>query len=220
MSTSLCIKLDRNVLDIMSKHSLKMDDVFLLLCIHLNKRELLSEFLRDKNDAQKQVALQPLVRKQLLIVEEAQKSSDSLEDCYILTKEGMYTAMSLVVSVQTQATNVTPEQNGRTELDTLVEAYLDLFPKGVKNGGMKPLRSNVRDTVAKMKKFQVKYGYDKETILKATKNFIERLKGVYTYCPTAEYFIMKDGSSALATECEMIRTNAEEPDVNPFERRA
>lgn len=212
---SLCITLDRNVLDIMTKHTLKLDDVFIILCIHTQNHQLLKDYLRGKSVDQHIVVFQPLIRKQLVT-----NNGDHSIEHYVLTKEGLFIAVQLTASIGALSTQQSEPTAGKTDLDKLVEEYLELFPKGVKNGGNKPLRSNIKDTMAKMRRFQVKYGYNNETILKATKNYVDRLRGVYTYCPTAEYFIMKDGSSALATECQMIKdVGSDEDIINPFERR-
>ncbi len=210
---SLCLNLDRNAIDIMSKYTLKIDDVFIILCLDSNL-DLLEEYLRGKTVDQKITVLQPLVRK--LIITRAPGEFDLKH--YALTQEGLAIATKLKLTNGLSTQQPTPVE--RTDIDELVEEYLELFPKGVKNGGNKILRSNHRDTAAKIRRFQIKYGYSKDIILRATKNFINRLRGTYTYCPTAEYFVMKDGSSALATECDMIKDIGSDEDIiNPFERR-
>jgi hypothetical protein len=65
-----------------------------------------------------------------------------------------------------------------------------------------------------------KYKYPAGMILKATEGYLERLRGVYTYCPTSEYFILKDGTSALASECENLKNGSnDDAIINPFEKR-
>lgn len=101
-------------------------------------------------------------------------------------------------------------RRAREEFDEFLRQFLEKFPKGVKNGGGKTIRSNPTDVKNKMISFMNKYKRytDKQLILKAVDSFISRYRGDFTYCPTAEYLISKNGSSALATECEAVLSGA------------
>jgi len=181
---------------------------YAILAIMSASRGLLESYMRRTAD-QKVVMLQPLVRKQLLDLKESDVFR--LED-YSISEKGA----EILALIGTGAHIVTVEKEG---LDEFVQKYLELFPKGVKNGGNKPLRSNATDVKGKFVKFFQKYKHSRETVLKATEHMLERCRGVYTYCHTAEYFIMKDGSSALATECDLVQSGEGEELINPFEKR-
>jgi hypothetical protein len=62
--------------------------------------------------------------------------------------------------------------------------------------------------IDKMNKFLKTYPYNKNTVLAATKNYINsKHKDRYAYTQCADYFIFKDNISTLAAECESLGTN-------------
>jgi len=200
---------DKGVLDQLVTKGIKVEE-YAILALFSASRELLLTYLRGNAD-QKIVMLQPLVRKQLLDLREA--DNFSLDD-YSISDVGA----KILSLIGTGAQLVV--ENRVDDVSVLVQKYLELFPKGVKNGGNKPLRSNATDVTNKMMKFMNKYKHSEETILKATEAMLDRCRGVYTYCHTAEYFILKDGSSALATECDLVKNGGNENElINPFEKR-
>lgn len=90
------------------------------------------------------------------------------------------------------------------EVASWIEQWLELFPKGVKSGGYY-IKSNKEDCLKKMIKFLKVRKYTKKQIFEATKNYVDRkAKEDYAYMMKAEYFIEKDGVSALSTEIENI----------------
>lgn len=102
------------------------------------------------------------------------------------------------------------EQEQKSKLDKeVVEDWIDLwynlFPKGVKSGGYL-VRSDKNGCLNKLKKFHKKYPeFSKEIILKATSDYIDyyRMRN-WNYVSLGHYFIVKDGISILAGQCEMI----------------
>lgn len=218
MDSQVVLMLDADLVDYLQVKGLSLEDFALLVMLSRGNYELLSIYCRKGlTIEQKKVVFQSLVRKQFIIL--CKDNGFKLED-YELTEDG-----KTVITETSARTNVIelitglPQVSVKTELDSFVEKYLELFPKGVKNGGNKPLRSNNTDVKAKMLKFMNKYKHSQETILKATENYLERCRGVYTYCPTSEYFILKDGSSALATECDAVKNGGNDELINPFEKR-
>ena len=99
-------------------------------------------------------------------------------------------------------------------VDTWIQEWCDLFPKGVKSGGYY-IRSNKEDCLKKMIKFIKTRKYSKSIIMKATSNYIERkARENYAYMMKAEYFIEKDGMSALATEIANVGEEEEIVSIN------
>lgn len=215
---TLHIGVNGPVVDVLKKHSIRVEELFVLLCFSQSRMELLNMYLEGKNPDQRLVYMQSLVRKQFMTYESEQ---------YHMTVLGQQVCSDIIPrmaptqSLQELLGIATPIiQEERTEFDVFVEKYLDMFPKGVRNGGNKPLRGNFSDTKAKMFKFMNKYKQDKETILAATKNYLARMNGTFTYCPTSEYFILKDGYSALASECDLMKNSGNSDElINPFEKR-
>jgi hypothetical protein len=107
----------------------------------------------------------------------------------------------------------------KDELEILVASwikeYADLFPKPAAAGG-KILRDHPHALISRMKAFVKQYNYDKDTILKATKMYLDEqeasLEG-HKYTRTSKYFISKDRGesyiSDLATWCKRV-TDGEE----------
>jgi hypothetical protein len=96
-----------------------------------------------------------------------------------------------------------------------IEDWLLLFPEGVKSGGYY-IRSDEKECADKMVKFIKKYKYDKDTIFKATKNYIERMKKQnYNFITLATYFITKrDRGSILASECANLNSKENNMEIN------
>lgn len=217
--SQVIVVLEANLIEYLVRKGLKLEEFGLLLLLSRDKT-LLNLYVRKATDEQKAAVLQSMVRKRLVEV----KPSETFSlDSYEITEIGRSiladTTSASIVDVTGFSGNAIPAID-RNPMDEFVDRYLDLFPKGVKNGGNKPLRSNSTDVKAKMLKFMNKYRHSQETILKATGNYLDGLRGVYTYCPTSEYFIMKDGSSALATECDMVKNGTSRDElIDPFQKR-
>lgn len=86
----------------------------------------------------------------------------------------------------------------------------NLFPAGVKSGGY-PVKTNLKDVEHKLKQFFKKYKYSEETVLAATKKYVEEKERTgYTYMKVLGYFILKDNDSTLATYCDMVDNGEED----------
>jgi hypothetical protein len=103
--------------------------------------------------------------------------------------------------------NTGPEGKGDDldEWELFVVKFREVFPKGASPNGVY-VRSSFKDCNKKLTKFRSEYPeFDQETIIKATEKYVKRyaMQG-YKFMKTASYFIMKDGESTLAAECESI----------------
>lgn len=88
--------------------------------------------------------------------------------------------------------------------DEWIEEWKNLFPKGIKTGGL-PVRSAVSGCKVKMNKFIKEYDYTVDEIFQATKQYIEQKERErYSYMKTAVYFIEKDKQSTLAAYCDEL----------------
>ena len=84
--------------------------------------------------------------------------------------------------------------------------YLDLWPSGVKSGN-RYVKASEKDITELLKKFVKKYKYPKETILEATKKYLEDKKRVnWSYITCSDYFISKNNVSLLASWCDNYKT--------------
>ncbi len=205
------LKIDLNVVEEIKRHNIRFEELFVMGCYYLKQGVILNNYLKDNSAEQNIVYLQPMVRKQLLFTTKSYTElvDDFSLDNYVLTD---YSEKILAGIWQSETTNVEVKQfikelketvTPTNEFDVKTQQYLDIFPR-VKNGGNKAIRSNFIDTKAKLIKFFNKYKrYDWNIVLGATEAFVAKYNRDYTYCPTAEYFIMKDNSSALAAECDM-----------------
>lgn len=103
------------------------------------------------------------------------------------------------------------EEQKINDLQGLVDAYMNLFPKGVKSGGYY-VRSDATSIENAFKRFFKKYTKTtKEQILLATNNYIsECKKNNWQYMKCADYFIMKTDKSTLAAYIANIGTVTQE----------
>jgi len=92
----------------------------------------------------------------------------------------------------------------KEHVSSWIEEWRELWPRGVKSGGYR-VKSSLMEITTKMKIFTNRYPYSKDIIMEATKNFLER-KAMenFAYIKLAKYFILKDGESTLADECEAV----------------
>lgn len=95
----------------------------------------------------------------------------------------------------------------KSAFDSFVKEYFDLFPEKIHSGNYL-VKSNLELCKDKMFKFIRKYKHDRETILKATKTYIEHCrKQNYAYMKTAFYFILRENESILQGYCEQVQNN-------------
>lgn len=109
------------------------------------------------------------------------------------------------------------EINAKTENvnDLFIEEWFELWPKGIKSGGYY-VKTDKNGCKKNLEKFIKNHpNLSKETILKATKKYIEDMKDRnYQYIKLAPYFIYKDNISLLEGYCTNNDTNLIEDD--PF----
>lgn len=115
-----------------------------------------------------------------------------------ITPEGPVVREKFLIFVgQTSATT--------DEVYDWIDEWRDLWPVGVKSGG-RPVRGDKKGCNVKMKKFVQEYDYTKEEIFEATKIYVfEKSRDNNRYMTCADYFIIKNGASTLASFCEDIR---------------
>jgi hypothetical protein len=111
-----------------------------------------------------------------------------------------------------EVTNVLKDLLNGKEKDENVENWItdwyELWPTGIKSGGYY-LKTDKKGSLRKMKNFLVNNPeYTRDLIMKATQNYLleQSIKG-YSYTKLAPYFIIKDGISVLAGECEVLENN-------------
>jgi len=98
-------------------------------------------------------------------------------------------------------------------VESWIDEWRELFPKGVKSGG-RPVRGDKQGVLKKMKGFCKKYpNYKKKDIIDATKLYVfEKSRDRYNYMQCADYFIDKNNTSLLASFIEDL-----EGKENPLE---
>jgi hypothetical protein len=88
------------------------------------------------------------------------------------------------------------------EIEKWIDDWRNLFPSG-KSGGY-PIKGSRKTCIKKMVSFMKSYGFDKDTIMDATRLYIDGLKGNFEYIQGAQYFIEKNKISNLGAFCEEI----------------
>lgn len=81
----------------------------------------------------------------------------------------------------------------KQDVEGLAKKLRDIFPEGKKDGTNKYWRGNTKEIVDRLRKFYKLYGnkYSDETIIEATKNYVESFNGNYSYMRLLKYFIWK-----------------------------
>lgn len=200
--------INKDVVSLCSKNKISVEESFILLSLYDKSiKELVSDiYFIAKNNNQKVLSYQSLIRKNLVIGKHGDRPFDVLFnlDDYTITSEGLDLCESLLRGSSFKDVKI--EKKDIADFDSFIKEYIECFPKGARNGGMRYLRADEGDIKSKMIKFMNKYkNYaDHSLILTATREFLKRFKGDYTFCPTAAYFIDKGKSSPLAEECNSI----------------
>lgn len=93
----------------------------------------------------------------------------------------------------------------RAKVSDWIESWCNLWPRGVMSGN-RAIRPHPKDVISKMQSFVKDYGYDRETIFKATLDYLsERMDEDWLYTKRGIYFIDKQGEgSLLAERCDKI----------------
>lgn len=224
---------------VLRRANASIENLFVIACYWEDKLYLLDNYLSERTNDQRLVFLQELVRKQLL---QTEKTYEELSEDFTfrhfnlsgLGEEvaGIITGQAILPEIVENSALLKAvdnlvlnnEQKEKLKFDNFLKDFINKFPEGKKNNGGKMIRTNIEDVRKKMIAFFNKYKrYNNFTlILNATDKFLSDFKGDYSYCPTAEYFISKNGTSALATECEGIlsggRGGTQNNISNPFEK--
>lgn len=197
------IDIPRVLLGYLGKYDYTIDDLVMVYLLHTNRKKHIVFYLAGRNDLQKTVLFSKFERK--FLVEKLIKSEEFDLDNYKLTQTGIdllnncrnyFSTISEIVDVMNS-----PMTNG--DFEELVQNFIEIFPEKTRNGGNEVLRSNKLDVSKKMRQFISKYDFSKEVILGATRKYINiQSRTRYQYCSGAHYFIMKDGNSKLANECQ------------------
>lgn len=219
------IKIDRDLIAYLGYKKIRLDELFIVMCFGLNKIELLKTFLNERTGDQCTAFMQGAERKRL--IRKISQVEEFNWDNYAITEEGnnMYEECLSNISerdlqaleVQILTSPCVQLSQEDTDLGQLVKDWLLLWPDGAKNTNGDRLKSNIIDVTKKMGQFIKKYKFDRETIMKSTEKYLTRQRAQgYAYCNQAMYFIMKDGISKLAAECE----NKDESPVNVWDNLA
>lgn len=194
--------------------------LFILFALYENRLDLLDEF-DDYNKARRAILMYKELEVRDLIAEDLAASKG--EATYNLTKSGMEFVESLKAEFSKTQSNVTSVDIAVSGVDTLkdvinaddvegwIDEWVDLFPRGVKSGG-RLVRSDRQSCLRKMKVFLREYDYDRDTILNATRKYVEsKANDGYNYMKCAVYFIYRadtsrvDKVSDLATWCDQYK---------------
>lgn len=199
--------------------------LFILFALYEDKIDLLDEF-DDSNKQRRALFLYKELQLRELIKESDNKTLFTLTDKgkeliqYIKENTNGTTTEQIAVLGVDQLKEEVVKENSE-DVDSWIEEWLNIFPKGIRTSG-KLVRSDKPGCAQKMKIFMRDYGYDKNTIIKATQAYIEakRQEG-YMYTRCAVYFIYrveqsKEKISDLAAWCEQVKDEGITPQ-NTFE---
>lgn len=177
--------------------------LIILLAVYEQDIKLLDAMDEGNKDRSMLTLYQYLCRKKLL--EEADEVSPYL---YQLTEKGV----DLVNFLESQAVNIKEEEKSTEknteEVKDWISTYISLFPEEIIYG--RYLRSSPRECIDRMQWFMKKYKYSKQTILKATADYIDSQSSSpdgHKFTTGSNYFIFKgkdsvDRASGLAAWCE------------------
>jgi len=177
-----------DVINYCLKYQITFDQFFILYCFANGLSSELKEYVENKGEFDMEV-LEDLYKKGLVKYEK---------------DKGVI--MSSTIKVSKSKFNFYSE-----DVDEWISDWYDLFPKGVKSGGYF-VRTGMRSCKKKMQQFMKDNPqYDKDVIMKATKNYIEEMtQKNYSHMKLAPFFINKEGVSMLQGYCE----NASDPTNN------
>lgn len=101
------------------------------------------------------------------------------------------------------------------EFTELATELRDLYPAGRKDGTTYMWRGTTAEVAKKLKTLVVKYGYtlNKETVINATKEYVNSFNGNYRYMQLLKYFILKstrdaDGNVEIKSELMSLIENS------------
>ena len=113
--------------------------------------------------------------------------------------------------------NVIDKDSEFTELATELR---EIYPAGRKDGTTYMWRGTTEEVAKKLKTLVVKYGFviNKESVIKATKEYVNSFNGNYRYMQLLKYFILKsvkdaDGNVDIKSELMSIIENSGQLDA-------
>lgn len=113
--------------------------------------------------------------------------------------------------------NVIDKDSEFTELATELR---EIYPAGRKDGTTYMWRGTTAEVAKKLKTLVVKYGFviNKESVIKATKEYVNSFNGDYRYMQLLKYFILKsvkdaDGNVDIKSELMSIIENSDQLDA-------
>lgn len=113
--------------------------------------------------------------------------------------------------------NVIDKDSEFTELATELR---EIYPAGRKDGTTYMWRGTTAEVAKKLKTLVVKYGFviNKESVIKATKEYVNSFNGNYRYMQLLKYFILKsvkdaDGNVDIKSELMSIIENSDQLDA-------
>lgn len=110
--------------------------------------------------------------------------------------------------------NIKIDSANDNDIVEIAEYILSLELPTTKSGGKVPFKPNKTDLIAKLKSFFTKYQYDVELVKNKIESYIKRcLDNPSEYNTALKYYIMKDGYSLLADDCE---NEDEEERITPY----
>lgn len=133
-----------------------------------------------------------------------------LNNDFEITPKGKAVIDKIEAHYEVQDDSKIKKKSGLTAKDLEnIAKYRELFPKGNLPSGS-PARISVKELEKKFLWFFNTYQYDWDTILKATKKYVDQYQQEgYKFMKTSGYFIVKNGIdrtsvSTLANYCDMI----------------
>ena len=198
-----------DLVNFLARRNYNLDDLVIVYCIENEEKDLLNAYIGNRNINQTIALFQRFERK--LLIERVGDPSNFSIDNFITTELGAALLLECMIHINnldviiSESIGTITIESDIDDLDKLVKKFLEIYPKGRNRAG-ETLRSNEVDTKNKLKGFLKKYKYSEETILQATKNYINQQRNSnFEYCSAAHYFISKMGyGSKLASECENI----------------
>lgn len=220
---SIEIQFNKKIINKVRSYNFQVDQLgsvlFVLFALYEGKIELLDEFDDDNKQRRALFLYKELELRDLLT-----SSKEDEDTIYVLTQKGI----DLIEFIKTNSDEVTAEKIAVSGVDQLkteivdgveswIDEWLDTFPRGVKTGG-KLVRSDRKECVRKLQFFIKEYNYDKETIIEATKAYVESKRQVgWEFMRCATYFIYrvdnstKDKTSDLAAWCDQTLHDKQNP---------
>lgn len=195
--------------------------LFILFGLYEHRMDLLDEF-DDYNRQKRAFLLYAELSIRGLVEVNTAIETDSPH--YILTKEGIefveYIKGEFAATYQSVDTEkiavagIDGDQLGKVvdpdDLDVWIDEWIDIFPRGIKSGG-RLIRGDKQSCLRKMRVFMKEYSYNKQTILDATRKYIESKRDEgFQYTRCAVYFIYRvetsrsDKISDLASWCDQV----------------